>query len=304
MSTSRASPATSVALVRFQPLTCFSQARVQVMHREPTNGATCTFSIGSLGPPLNRQPYTGSVSPPLIAVPAYGLADGRVRGWKQGGFALPRTYVEALRRAGAVTVVVTPSPRNPEGLLSRFDGLLLAGGGDIEPSRFGAVDHPTQYGIDPERDDLEISLVREALQEGVPTLAICRGAQVVNVALGGTLLQHLPDEGFAAHGIPRRQDGLPTMHDVKVASGSRLEEACGGEPGLACESHHHQGLARLGEGLTPVAWSEDGLVEAVEADQGWLVAVQWHPEQTARDDPAQQALFEALVAKARSRAVA
>lgn len=229
---------------------------------------------------------------PLVAIPTYHLAAGRVLDWARGGYAVPEGYVSGLRRAGARPVLLPPTAaEGPDDALEPFDGLLLAGGGDVEPSRYGAGDpHPSVYGIDRERDEAELVLVRAAVSRGMPTFAICRGMQVLNVALGGTLHQHLPDlQGTDAHGHPTRDSSV--LHDVKVAAGTRLALACGQEV-LRCTSHHHQGVDRLGEGLTAVAWSGDGLVEGVELNgPAWVVGVQWHPEMTAGEDPNQQALF-------------
>jgi putative glutamine amidotransferase len=188
----------------------------------------------------------------------------------------------------------------PEEALAPFSGLLLAGGGDVEPACYGGGDHPEIYGTHAERDQAELALARAAIDMGIPVMAICRGLQILNVAAGGTLYQHLPDvEGMHPHGRPVM--GASVFHDVKVASGTRLAEACGCET-LYCTSHHHQGIDRLGQGLVPTAWSDDGLVEGVEAeaDESWVMAVQWHPEMTAADDPYQQALFDGFVAQARA----
>ena len=134
----------------------------------------------------------------------------------------------------------------------------------------------------------------------MPVLAICRGVQVLNVALGGTLHQHLPDDmGWSVHGTPR--DGGAVRHDVRVSAGSRLAAACRTEAVVAM-SHHHQGLDRLGDGLTATAWTADGLVEGVElSGPAWVVGVQWHPELSAADDPAQQSLFDSFVARLGAR---
>ncbi len=235
---------------------------------------------------------------PVVAIPAYRLPEGRVTRWERAAYAVPEPYVEAARRAGMRPVLLpAPDDAPPEEALEPFQGLLLIGGGDVQPTRYGAEPHAELYGLEPDRDELEIGLLRAADRMELPTLAICRGAQVVNVAFGGTLIQHLPDvEGLAAHGTPG--GGAPVMHDVEIAPGSRLSEACG-DGVLACSSHHHQAIDRLGEGLVPVAWTADGLVEAVEREGGWMVAVQWHPEDTADRDPAQQALFDAFAERAR-----
>jgi len=236
---------------------------------------------------------------PQVAVVAYHLSPGRVSHWQVGGFAVPEHYVHAVRRAGGRPTLVLPGDdMPPKELLRPFDALLLVGGGDVEPARYGQEPHVSVYGVEPDRDVLEMELLREADRSEMPTLAICRGMQVMNVAFGGTLIQHLPDhDAYLPHGTPSGRDHL--AHDVKAALGSRLAEAAGADV-LTCSTHHHQGVDHLGERLSPTGWSEDGLVEAVERGGGWMLGVQWHPEDTAAEDPAQQALFDALVGQARS----
>lgn len=239
-------------------------------------------------------------SRPRVAVPTYHLPAGWLRDWARGGYAVPDAYVAALVRAGAQPLLVPATGPVPAAeVLAPFDALLLAGGGDIDPGRYGATAHPSVYGVDPERDRVELALAEAALAAGLPTLAVCRGFQVVNVLRGGTLHQHLPElPGLDGHGLPTK--GTSVVHDVTVGAGTRLARACGPGP-LRVVSHHHQGIDRAGRGLVAVGWSPDGLLEAVESppdDPGWLVAVQWHPEMSAADDPAQQQLFDALVAAA------
>ena len=240
---------------------------------------------------------------PLVAIPAYHLAAGRVLGWSRGGYAVPEGYVAAVLRASGRPVLVPPTPAaDPYEVLGPFDGLLLAGSGDVDPARYGASPHPSVYGVDPERAEAELALVKAAIRAGLPTLVICRGMQVLNVALGGTLHQHLPElEGMDLHGSPVM--GASVVHDVKVADATLLGEVFGNEA-RRCTSHHHQGIDRLAEGLVAVAWSSDGLVEGVELvdGTGWLVGVQWHPEMSAAEDPWQQALFACLVDRAREHA--
>lgn len=234
---------------------------------------------------------------PEIALVAYHLRPGRVSFWQVGGYGLPENYVDAVRRAGGRATLLLPGDdREPGELLDRVDGLLLVGGGDVEPARYGAPAHPESYGVEPDRDEVEIALLHEADRRGTPTLCICRGMQVLNVAFGGTLLQHLPDEDrFAPHGVPSGAEGV--VHDVELAPGSRIASAAGAEV-VSCSSHHHQGVDRIGDGLVPTGWSPDGLVEAIERSDGWMVGAQWHPEDTADRDPAQQALFDELVWRA------
>lgn len=245
---------------------------------------------------------------PLIAVVAYHLAEDRVARWPEGGYGVPKLYFDALRRAGARTAILPPGEEGtPEEILDVFDGLLLVGGGDIDPARYGGGSNEHLYGIEPDRDDFEIRLLRAADRISIPTLCICRGMQVMNVAFGGTLHQHLPDvPGLIQHGVP--VEGTQTIHDVTPEPGSRLA-AVTKSGSLAAASHHHQGVDRLGDGLAATGHTEDGLIEAIELivpDQQdpratWMVGVQWHPEETAEHDPAQQSLFDALSLLARLR---
>ena len=234
---------------------------------------------------------------PLVAIPTYHLGPGKVGNW-EGAYALPEPYVAALVAAGARVVLVPPAqPGAAAELLARVDGLLLAGGGDIEPARYGAPDHPAQYGMDPDRDRLELELATAAVATGLPVLGICRGVQLLNVAFGGTLVQHLPEgDGRLVH----RDEAKQAMHDVEVEQGSRLAAALG-QTRAACRSHHHQGLDRIGDGFRPVAWAPDGLVEGIERDQGWTVGVLWHPESTAAGDPVQHRLLRSFVDAASRR---
>jgi putative glutamine amidotransferase len=238
---------------------------------------------------------------PLIAVVGRRLSPGEAKPWPdQTALAVPTPYLEALRRAGAEPAVLLPQRVEPgaiRALLSRFDGLVLIGGADVDPALYGDEEHPACYGIDPERDAFELGLVRSAVDRSLPTLAICRGIQVVNVARGGTLDQHITGrEGLIAHGVPGGGHGV--SHPVELEPGSQVAKAMDIDR-PTCFSHHHQAIDRLGDGLTPVGRTEDGVVEAVELDQGWLVGVQWHPEETADSDPAQQGLFDALVGQTR-----
>jgi len=243
---------------------------------------------------------------PLIAVPAYRLEPGRVARWPQGGYGVPAPYLDALRRAGARTAILSPGEvAEADDLLDPFDGLLLVGGGDVDPTRYGSELGAHDYAIDPERDAFEIALLHAAERAGMPSLCVCRGAQVMNVAYGGTLHQHLPDvHGLLEHGVPL--DDTTTMHDVEIAERTRLAAATAAPSPLRCSSHHHQGIAVVGEGVNISGRSSDGLVEAIERDSsdgGWMLGVQWHPEETAATDPAQQALFDTLVRLAADHAV-
>jgi putative glutamine amidotransferase len=246
----------------------------------------------------------------LIAVVAYHLDGSRVARWPDGGYGVPAPYIDALRRADARTAILSPGEDgDPEELLEPFDGLLLVGGGDIDPARYGAEpDTEHNYGIEPDRDAFEIDLLRAADRLHLPTLCICRGMQVMNVAWGGSLHQHLPGmPGLIQHGVPI--ENTQTLHEVMPAPGTLLSATTKARP-LTGASHHHQGVDRVGDGLIVSGRSHDGLVEAIElpgADGNdvehttWMVGVQWHPEETAAEDRAQQVLFDALVGLARWR---
>lgn len=220
---------------------------------------------------------------------------------ERGRFTLPTDYVEAVRRAGGLPWLIPPGEPRWRELFARLDALLLTGGGDIDPRLYGGAPHPSLYGVDRARDETEIALARAAIETRKPALAICRGCQVVNVALGGTLIEHLPEEVGSA--VPHRgtAPGTRAFHRVTIQEGSRLAGIVGtleAEP----SSSHHQALRRVAPGLDVVALAPDGTIEAVELREHPLfVAVQWHPEHTAAEDPSQQRLFDALVEAAGRR---
>jgi putative glutamine amidotransferase len=200
-------------------------------------------------------------------------------------------YAEALREAGVEPVLISPSePRTLAGL----QGLMLSGGQDLNPARYGESPEPSTESPDDARDDLEIRLLAEALAEGLPVLAICRGMQLFNVAHGGTLIQDL--ENRAVHCVPGQDKAMP-VHEILVEPGSRLA-AILGEGAHAVNSRHHQAVGRVGAGLRVTARSTpDGVIEALERDHGgFALAVQWHPEDQARRDASQRKLFEAFAA--------
>ena len=210
------------------------------------------------------------------------LERARWGAWDLPAFLLPRNYVDAVNRAGAFALLLAPDRalvEDPDEALDRIDGLMLAGGGDIDPAAYGAEPHPKTIGSVPERDAFEIALVRRALERDLPVLGICRGMQVINVACGGTLHQDLPE--VLGHEEHRRVLGTfeGADHDVRLAPGSLAARAAGEELHVT-KSHHHQGVDRLGEGLVVTGWSViDELPEAIElAGNAFALGVQWHPE--------------------------
>jgi len=205
--------------------------------------------------------------------------------WDLEAFLLPRSYVDAVNRAGAMALLLAPDPvltAEPDEVLDRIDGLMLAGGADIDPETYGAERHPTTIGTVRERDDFEIALVRRALERDLPLLGICRGLQVMNVACGGTLHQDLPE--LLGHEQHRRVLGSfeGADHDVRLEPGSLAARAAG-EQLHATKSHHHQGIDGVGEGLVVTGWSQlDELPEALELPgNAFALGVQWHPEADA-----------------------
>ncbi|WP_336109325.1 gamma-glutamyl-gamma-aminobutyrate hydrolase family protein [Streptomyces sp. PTD9-10] len=229
---------------------------------------------------------------PLIAVPARFSAT--TSALRYAAEVNARALIEAVWRAGGEPVGIHPAESDVAARLVRFDGVLLPGGGDLAPHRYGAATtHDSVYDVDELQDTFDLRVARHTLGAGLPLLAVCRGLQVVNVALGGSLEQ---DMGGPEH------EHRHLVHPVRIRSGTLLEEATGaGKADASC--YHHQRVDRPGEGLTVTATAADGTVEGLELPgaQGWFTAVQWHPEDTAHDDPAQQGLFDALVSAARTR---
>ena len=206
--------------------------------------------------------------------------------WDQEVTMSPRAYATAVQRAGAIALVLPPDPlatTAPDAFLDRIDALLVAGGADIDPASYGATDvHPQTKGTLRERDEFEIALCRRALDRDMPVLGVCRGMQLLNVALGGTLVQHLPD--VVGHEHHRHTPGAFGDHEVRLEPGSLAARAAGGDR-VVVKSHHHQGVDRIGEGLAVTGWSVgDDIPEAIELPgREWALGVQWHPEEDVRD---------------------
>ncbi|MCL4303279.1 MAG: gamma-glutamyl-gamma-aminobutyrate hydrolase family protein [Anaerolineae bacterium] len=220
---------------------------------------------------------------------------------KEQNYGLPAEYIEAVRRAGGIPVLLPPGESYQDELLTLLDGVILTGGGDVDPTHYEGTTHEALEDIDPERDASEINLAKLIVALELPALSICRGAQVLNVALGGTLIEHLPDEvgGEVEH---RTTPPGYTYHSVTIETGSRLA-AVVGQAEVASNSWHHQAVRQLAPGLKTVAFAPDGTIEAVEMpNHPWLIAVQWHPESLAATDPAHQKIFDALVEAAARQA--
>lgn len=231
---------------------------------------------------------------PLIGVTSY-LEQAKFGLWDVPAAVLARTYVDSVVAAGGMPVLLPPVGRWQPAHLSRLDGLVLAGGADIDPSRYGQAPHPKTGTLRLERDASEFSLFHLALEADLPVLAVCRGLQLVNIALGGTLQQHLPDAIEIETHNPK--PGVFGTNEVKLAPGSAVAGLIGDHVSVRC--HHHQAIDQLASGLVAVGWAEDGTIEAVEMPEaGFVIGVQWHPEE---DHSTDVRLFEGLVQAARRK---
>jgi putative glutamine amidotransferase len=222
-----------------------------------------------------------------------GRLAAETKGVRGQPFAAGQRYFHAITRAGGTPLMLPPMPelvQEVPALIRRVDAVVLHGGGDVDPRHYGQEPSAEQlYGIVPEHDEVELAVVRAALEADVPTLAICRGMQVLNVVMGGTLNQHI---GSEAH-------WMTYTHDVSLDEGSLAAEAIGTAHPAACHCVHHQALDAVAPGLTVTGRTPDGIVHAAEVPGArWIVATQWHPEDSAATDPEQQRLFDTLLAHA------
>jgi putative glutamine amidotransferase len=208
---------------------------------------------------------------------------------------LPLSYSRAIHGAGGMMAMLPPdrtAEEDPDELLERIDALVLGGGADIDPETQGVEAHPETIGFNPDRDRFEIALARRAVEREVPLLGVCRGMQIINVAFGGSLDQHIPDR--LGHDIHRPAPGSWAEHEVRIQPGSLAAEAAGTEC-LTVKTHHHQGVERIADGLTASAWAtDDDSVEAIESGDGrFALGVLWHPEEDATNS-----IFPALIERA------
>jgi gamma-glutamyl-gamma-aminobutyrate hydrolase PuuD len=227
---------------------------------------------------------------PVIGITSYAQ-EASWGVWHLPAALVPLAYVDAVERAGGRAVVIPPAEEDVEETLDALDAIVFSGGADVDPVHYGAEPHPETDVPQTRRDAGEMALLRAALERDMPTLAICRGFQLLNVARGGDLVQHLPEH--VGHDDHKQVPGEFAVHPVEVKKGSRLEGIVGATSDVT--SHHHQALGRVGEGLVESAWAADGTLEAVEdPSRRFVVGVQWHPE--AGEDAA---LFQTLVEQAR-----
>jgi putative glutamine amidotransferase len=227
----------------------------------------------------------GTSSRPIIGLTSY-LEQAQTGVWDLPASFLPKIYFEAVTDAGGVAVLLPPQPVDSQiaaSIIHSLDGLILTGGKDVDSARYGQQAHPTADVPRKDRDAFEDALVRAAIEQNVPFLGICRGAQVLNVTLGGTIIQHLPDvigsTRYSAGG------GVFLVNDVAVEPDTTLARLLGGDDSVAVKSYHHQAIDRLADGLIVSGRGDDGVIQAVELPSvDFGVAVQWHPEEDAKQD--------------------
>jgi putative glutamine amidotransferase len=242
---------------------------------------------------------------PVIGITTYE-DQASWRGWSARAAILPYVYVDSVRRSGGRAVLLPPGGDDAEASATTagLDGLLVTGGPDVDPVRYGAARHPRTQSPVTQRDTWDLAVTGHALRQGVPLLAICRGMQILNISRGGTLHQHVPDAvGHERHDGPPNGFGL---HHVRISPDSTLATILPGDVTYEVPTKHHQSVDLLGDGLKAVAWEQDGTIEAVEAGpseldgfSGFVMGVQWHPEQGS-----DLRLFGALVSAAAERAAA
>jgi gamma-glutamyl-gamma-aminobutyrate hydrolase PuuD len=228
---------------------------------------------------------------PVIGITTYAQ-EASWGDWRMPAALIPLEYVNAVERAGGRALLIPPCEEDIGATLDALDGIVFSGGADVDPTMYGAEAHPTTDTPQERRDAFELTLLTAALERDLPTLAICRGFQLLNVARGGDLVQHLPET--VGHDDHKQIPGEFVEHEVEVKEGTRLAGLVG--PRSEVASHHHQGLGRLGDGLIETAWAHDGTLEGVEDPSlRFAVGVQWHPEMGE-----DRALFEGLVDEARA----
>jgi putative glutamine amidotransferase len=227
---------------------------------------------------------------PLIGITSYA-EEVQMGVWTEDAAVVPLAYVWAVEQAGGRPLVVPPTEEGVDETLDALHGVIFSGGGDLDPELYGADPHGETDDPKPRRDQAEMRMLEAALARDMPVLAICRGSQLLNVARGGDLVQHLPES--VGHERHKHEPGAYSDHDVQVAGDSRLGGLLGEHAPV--KSHHHQGMGRIGEGLREVAWADDGVVEGLEdPSKRFALGVLWHPEEGEDFE-----LFKGLVEEAR-----
>lgn len=244
------------------------------------------------------------IQPPRIGLTT-SVSTQTTNGEVRTSYDMPSDYVRAVRAAGGLPVLLPPGEDHLDAILDLVDGLIFIGGADIDPARFGESPHPRTAGINEEHDEFELALLQRAWERDVPTLCICRGIQVLNVARGGTLYQDLPDQYPDAHMHQQRDQGMQRGdigHDVALAAGDNPLRRIMGADTIDVNTFHHQAIRDVAPGLEVLATAPDGVIEAVhDPSRSFLLGVQWHPEGLAAQKAEELALFQELIAKATAR---
>ena len=228
---------------------------------------------------------------PVVGITSYDVEEITWGPWTEPAIMVPAAYVRAIERAGGHVLVLPPAPDDVDQTLELVDGIIFSGGSDLEPGHYGAEPHPTTDAPRPQRDRFELTLLQAALARDIPVLAVCRGSQLLNVARGGDLIQHLPE--VLGHDDHKHTPGEFADHEVNLEPTSRIGALLGERAPV--KSHHHQGFGIIGEGLRESGWADDGTVEALEdPSKRFAVGVLWHPEEGE-----DMALFRGLVAEAK-----
>ena len=239
---------------------------------------------------------------PIIGLTTYGYQEQQsLSAYYDHHYALAKEYIDSVKRAGGVPVLIPANGDDGDTLWPILDGIIVSGGTDVSPVHYqGEVNKESVQAVDAERDVTEIELIRRAIaSKDIPVLCICRGMQVLNVALGGTLHAHIPD--IRETDIHRDADGGWILHECSVQPGSQLARIMNADC-VSTYSGHHQAVDRIAVGLEVAATAPDGIIEALVAQaHPWLIGVQWHPEKSTENDPTQQRLFDELVAAAEMR---
>jgi len=227
---------------------------------------------------------------PVIGITTYGKKE-------TGEYRLPALYIECVRQAGGAVLLIPSNEKEAGNVCERLDGIVFSGGGDVNPKFYQGINHLEIYNIDDERDEGEFRIAEVILQKKIPTLAICRGIQILNIFLGGTLHEHIP-EIYGEKVLHRLPPRLPCKHKVEIVAGTKLK-AILGQSEAEVFSWHHQALNDIAEDMVISARSADGVIEGIEINSHpWLVGVQWHPELSAKEDFLQQKIFDALIEQA------
>ncbi len=228
---------------------------------------------------------------PLIGITTYGRNADR-------HFTLPSEYVESIRRAGGIPMLLPPGEPRLQDWFESIDGLVIAGGCDVDPNIYDGAAHETIQLVDPERDQDEVALIHQSVETGMPMLAVCRGLQVLNIAFGGDLHADIPSafpDAIEHRRVVGGNKNQPVPHQVTLDPGSRLAQVMQTSR-FDAPSMHHQAIDELGDGLVAVGHAPDGIIEAVEMpEHPWLLAMQWHPELASAEQPEHQRVFEGLV---------